>query len=120
MRLGMPTVNERGLGALLSPHFGSAPYFTLVDVETGEVEVVENEHARHEHGRCRPTASLVGRRLDAVLCRGLGRGAHERLREAGLRVYLTGAMDVADAVAAFREGRVVEAEAEQLCRGHHG
>ncbi len=35
MRLCIPTINERGLTARLSPHFGSAPYHTVIESDSG-------------------------------------------------------------------------------------
>ena len=128
MRVCMPTLDERGLEGRLSPHFGRAPFFTMVDDETGEVAVLANVAAQHEHGSgqhghggCAPVGLFGGQGLDAVICRGLGRGAHLRLRETGLRVYLTDSWEVAGALAAWRAGQLAEAEAGQLCAGHgHG
>lgn len=119
MRICIPTVDDTGIDARLSPHFGSAPFFTLVDESGDRAEVVVNEHARHEHGGCRPTASLTDRALDVVLCRGIGRGAHARLTAAGLRVYITEAWTIREALDALQAGLFAEVRPEQLCQGHH-
>jgi predicted Fe-Mo cluster-binding NifX family protein len=121
MRICIPTVDEQGLGGRLSAHFGRAPFYTVVDEATGAVTSVANSHAEHEHGGCAPTSLVTGERLEAVICRGLGRGAHARLTAAGVRVYLSGAADVAGALADWRAGRAQEVMSEQLCCGHgHG
>lgn len=120
MRLCLPTTDEQGLDARLSPHFGSAPCFTLVDSATGRVEVVMNDHARHEHGRCDPTAELSGRNVDAVVCRGLGRRALERLHGLGLTVLVTESATVLEALAAFHGGALRALTEEEACGGGHG
>lgn len=74
MRVCIPTVDANGMEAKASGHFGSAPYFTLVDLDTQKVESVQNEHAHHEHGSCNPVASLMGKEVDAVVCHGLSGG----------------------------------------------
>jgi predicted Fe-Mo cluster-binding NifX family protein len=117
MRLCIPTIDERGLAGRLSPHFGSTPFFTIVDVAAGTVEVFANAQARHEHGQCRPAAALEGRAVDAVVCSGLGRGAFAVLAEAGYRVYLTTERDVLRAVDAFVVGRLQAATPDRLCEG---
>ena len=58
MTICLPTVSDAGLTARLSPHFGRAPFFTLVETETGNVEVVPNTHQHHEHGHCNPLGAL--------------------------------------------------------------
>ena len=41
MRLCIPVVDDRGMEAGLSPHFGNAPYFALVEIESARATVVE-------------------------------------------------------------------------------
>lgn len=120
MRLCLPTTDDRGLEARLSPHFGSAPCFTLVDTASGRVEAVVNDHAVHEHGRCDPTRDLEGRELDAVVCLGLGRRALRRLQDAGIPVLVTGASTVAAALAEFHAGLLRPLADDEACAGGHG
>lgn len=117
MRLCMPTINETGLGARLSPHFGSAPYHTIVDSETGEASTIVNEHARHEHGQCQPAKGLEGRGIAAVVCRGLGRRALGALNAAGMEVLVTDEWTVAGALEAFRKGTLAPLSADLACEG---
>lgn len=122
MRLCIPTADSRGREARLSDHFGSAPYFTLVDSDTGTVDVRPNRQARHAHGSCEPAKGLDGQGVDAVVCRGLGRRALGGLEQAGIRVFVTDAGDVDGAVTAFRAGRIVPLTHDTACgggRGHH-
>ena len=58
VRVCIPTKTNNGFGAEVSPHFGSAPFFTVYDVEEGSLEFVKNEHERHEHGKCVPTGMV--------------------------------------------------------------
>ncbi len=117
MRLCMPTINERGLTARLSPHFGSAPYHTFIESDTGEASVLVNEHARHEHGRCDPLKGLMGRGVDAVVCRGLGLRALSALNGAGIQVLVTDRWTVGDALEVFREGGLTSMSPEAACEG---
>lgn len=119
MRLCIPTTSDAGLTARLSPHFGSAPYFTIVDTETNEGETVRNDHAQHEHGRCDPVRSIADQRVDAAICRGLGRRALARLEEHGVRVLVTEAWTVASALEAFRLNQLRFMTAEEACGGRH-
>lgn len=120
MRLCIPTTTDRGTGSRLSPHFGSAPFFALVDSATGETITIANGHARHEHGRCEPTRSLEGQGVDAVVCRGLGHRALGRLGAGGIPVLATEAWTVAKALEAFRTGTLRPLTPEEACAGGHG
>jgi predicted Fe-Mo cluster-binding NifX family protein len=104
VRICIPTEDERGLEGQLSQHFGRTPYFTVVDDVTGEIDLVANGHAVHEHGSCAPTGLLATQRLDAVICRGLG--------------YMSESRDVAGALSDLRAGRLSEAVSEELSCGH--
>jgi len=122
MKLCIPTDDERGLMGRLSSHFGSAPFFTLVDSETGEARVVANLHEQHEPGTCQSAEALRGYGVGAVVCRGLGRRAFARLRNMGLPVFVTDGEDPAEALAKYRSGRLDRLTSESACHGgrHHG
>jgi len=120
MRLCIPTVDDAGLDARLSEHFGSAPYYTIVDTDSEACEVVSNAHARHEHGACEAAAGMNGHAVDAVVCRGLGRRAYAGLAAAGIPVYVADEPDVSGVVARFQAGQLDPLAEEAACRGGHG
>ena len=120
MKLCIPTVDARGANGPLSDHFGSAPYFTLVDSDTGETEVVANPHAHHPAGRCETAAGLPGLGVEAVICHGLGRRALDHLGRLGMPVMVTDADRVASALSAFRVGALVPLAPEAACHGGGG
>jgi predicted Fe-Mo cluster-binding NifX family protein len=118
MRICIPTDGDEGLAATVAGHLGRAPFLTLVDVESGEVTVTAN--SPHGEGHCNPTAPLAGRGVSAVLCTGVGRRAVAALEGAGIRVLVTDAQRVDEAVAAFRGGSVRALSVSEACGGHHG
>lgn len=123
MRLCIPTGTGEGLTAPLFGHFGSAPYFHLVDVETGAIETLDNAGRVHEHGMCRPMDGLEDKAIDAVIVRGIGRNAFERIRAAGAEVYLSEAASVRDVLDEARAGTLRPLDPALLCgggRNHHG
>jgi predicted Fe-Mo cluster-binding NifX family protein len=114
-------MDDRGLEGMPSDHFGSAPFFTFVDSDSGETEVQRNGGAHHVHGACRPLDFLGTRSVDAVICRGLGKRAFSRLDAGGIAVYVTLEKDVGSSVTAFKEGRLRPLTSEEACHGHgHG
>ncbi|MGD2136451.1 MAG: NifB/NifX family molybdenum-iron cluster-binding protein [Gemmatimonadales bacterium] len=120
MKLCIPTLNDAGLGGIPSDHFGSAPFFTYVDAETGECRVQPNGGAQHAHGACRPLDHLDSERVDAIVCRGLGRRAFTKLQATGTDVYVTLERDVGATVEAFHEGRLRKLTSEEACHGRGG
>ncbi|MGD8698241.1 MAG: NifB/NifX family molybdenum-iron cluster-binding protein [Gemmatimonadales bacterium] len=120
MRLCIPTDDDRGLAGRLSSHFGSAPYFTLVESETGEVQVIGNLHSEHEPGACVSADALRGYGVEAVVVRGLGRRAFSRMRTLGLPVYVAEEGEASTALEAFRAGRLGRMTAESACHGGQG
>jgi predicted Fe-Mo cluster-binding NifX family protein len=117
MILCIPTLDDRGAAAPLSAHFGSAPFFTMVDTATGAVRAHANG-GTHEHGACSPVAALAGLRPDAVLCRGMGARAAALLLQVGIRPLLVEADTVSEAAGAFAAGRYRELTADLACTSH--
>lgn len=120
MRICIPTMDDGGKEASPSDHFGSAPFFTFVDTDTGEYDAVKNGGASHVHGACQPLKFLGSRPVDAVVCRGLGRRAFERLAEVGVKVFVTLEGDAQASVQALQEGRLRALTVEAACHGHDG
>lgn len=126
MKICVPTQDERGIDSEVYGHFGSAPFFTLVEVESGEVDVVRNGGPEErQHGGCAPLEQLFSHSIDAMVCQGIGRGAILRLEERGIEVLLAEpepGSRVRDVVAAVRDGRLRNASPLDACqgRGHGG
>jgi len=119
MRICIPTADDSGLESRINDHFGSSPFYTIVDTETGDCTSVPNRSPIHGHGMCRPLDSLSGQKVDAVVVGGIGRGALEKLRAGGLKVFSTTAGQVRDAVAAIKSGSLSELSDMDAC-GHYG
>ncbi len=118
MRLCVPTTTAEGAKALAYEHFGSAPHFTIVDTATGSYEVVGNDSQHHEHGACHPMGMLDGRKIDAVVCAGMGARALQRLNEGGIRVFRTIPGTVEEVVKKFGAGQLEEMTLENACGQH--
>ena len=118
MRLLIPTTDTNGASALLSGHFGRAPYYTLADTETGAVTTVANPSVSHGHGECVPATEIFGQDgFDAVVCQGIGRGAVAHLEQAGVPVFMAEGPDVAAAVASFRRSSLRVVGTDDSCSG---
>ncbi len=119
MRLCLPTLDDRGREAVLPAYFGSAPYCTVVDSESDELEVVPHRHAHRAPGTCEAVAALSDLEVRAAVCLGLGRRAHGGLGRAGIDVYVADAGAVGEVVEALHSGRLPPLDAEDACGGGH-
>ena len=120
----------------VSRHFGRAPYYALLETETGEVEMEANTKAchdhdhDHEHGghghhhghghRCGCHQIMGAKDLGAVVCMGMGRGALAGFVKRGVDVYLTEKETLAEVLEEFRSGGMVSFGTDAACAGRHG
>lgn len=121
MRICIPTENDQGLEAAVYGHFGSAPFFTIVDVDTDEVEIINNGENQHVHGQCQPLSQLQGFKVDCLVVGGIGRRALQLLNAQGLRVVQARPGTVAETCAAFKADELFDMSEDHACGGHdHG
>lgn len=120
MRICIPTKDESGLEARAYNHFGSTPFFTVVDTETLRVEVVPNSDTGHGHGRgtCRPLRQANLPAFDAVVCRSMGRRALATLVDEGVEVFITKKNKVQEIVEAVKAGQTTRLSSLDACSGH--
>jgi predicted Fe-Mo cluster-binding NifX family protein len=118
MRICIPTATDQGIEAEVFGHFGSAPYFSLLDTDTAEVEVLGNDNQHHAHGQCSPMKQLSGAKFDAIVVRGMGRNAVARFAAANVPVMVTGARNLQDVLEEARSGSLRELDPAQACQGH--
>ncbi|MEJ2186434.1 MAG: NifB/NifX family molybdenum-iron cluster-binding protein [Gemmatimonadota bacterium] len=105
MTICIPTMSNSGATAVLSPHFDSAPYYTLVDVEASWAHAYTNPWTGDE-GWWYAGKGPEGGAVDAVVCKAISPTALEQFRAHGIPVLATEAGTVAEAVRAFREAKV--------------
>lgn len=122
-------------GKTISQHFGRAPFYMVVTLENGQI--VDRElrdklgHAQfsdqphgheHSHGPDHsqghgygPAAQERHNRMaeniadcQALLCRGMGRGAYDSIQARGIRPVVTDIETIDEAVKAYVEGNIVD------------
>jgi predicted Fe-Mo cluster-binding NifX family protein len=120
VKICIPTENGSGIEARLCDHFGSAPYFIIVEPETGSYEVVSNNNEHHAHGQCMPMQQLSGLDLDSVVCRGMGRNALARFASGGITVFTTRSQTVSEVIEEARNGLLQPLDPSGACAGHGG
>ena len=116
-------------GNNISQHFGRAPYYVVVTVETGQItnretrsklahghgigpEVHGNQGAGHgmgpvENDRHVQMAASISD-CSAVICRGMGQGAYMSLSAQGIKPVITDIGEIDAAVLAYAGGTIVD------------
>ncbi|MGW8223137.1 MAG: NifB/NifX family molybdenum-iron cluster-binding protein [Syntrophobacteria bacterium] len=97
------------LDAEVDPRFGRCRYFVIVDSETKEFEVLDNQAAMASGGAGIQAAQMVANsRVDAVITGHLGPNAADTLVAAGLKTYLGVSGTVEEALRQYKTGQLRE------------
>jgi predicted Fe-Mo cluster-binding NifX family protein len=119
MNIAFPAQADKGLESMVFGHFGTAPYFLLVDSENKNIESIGNSDLHHAHGQCSPMAALGGHQVDAIVVGGIGGGALNKLLAGGIKVYRAVEGTVEDNLALIHAGQLPEFKINMTCAGHH-
>jgi predicted Fe-Mo cluster-binding NifX family protein len=117
MKLCVPTIGENGLDNQIGEHFGRVPTYTIVDIDTNEVKVVENT-SEHMGGQGHPPEIMAREGVNIMICRGLGRRAIMMFEELGIDVYIGASGTVRDAIELFKQGKLQKASESDGCGKH--
>lgn len=121
MKVCFPIEKDEGLASEVFGHFGSAPMFLLVDINSSQATVINNSDQHHAHGACNPLKALTGQEVDGIVVGGIGAGALNHLRRAGLRVFKAQAATVRENVEMIAGEALPEFTVQESCSGHgHG
>jgi predicted Fe-Mo cluster-binding NifX family protein len=123
MIIAVPSEAPGGLDAPISAHFGHCHAFTMVNVESskiGVVNVLDNEG--HAHGGCMaPVMLLHSHHVEALVAGGMGGRPLAGFQQVGIRVYFKEeARSVRDAVQLLIDGKCREFGSAQACGGGGG
>lgn len=117
-------------GITISQHFGRAPFYIVVTVENkanvsrekrekmGHTQFSGESHSKGEYPRGHGFDSAAQSRhvrmaaaiadCQVLLARGMGAGAYESMREAGIQPVVTEIVNIDDAVQAYIDGTLVD------------
>lgn len=118
MKICIPTETNEGKKAQVYGHFGSAPYFIIVDTEDDSVEMIKNSDQHHAHGMCHPMGALTGKKVDAVVTGGMGARAVQKLNDGGIKAFRAVPGTVEDIISQFSKGGLEEITVSNACAQH--
>ncbi len=112
MKIGIPSETDGGLQATVCQHFGQAPFFTVIDTDTGTA--VAHANAGHASGKT-PAQQLAELGVKVVLAGGMGAKAIQMLGQLGIEVYLQASGRVADVLTDYQQGKLPAAAEAGPC-----
>ncbi|OFZ21329.1 MAG: hypothetical protein A2X94_07725 [Bdellovibrionales bacterium GWB1_55_8] len=118
MKICIPTNTNNGTDSTISGHFGSAPFFMIVDTDSLFCKTIVNTNQHHAHGMCQPLAVLGSEEFDGIVVGGIGAGALNRLKAANIKVFKTAHKTVKETVDAFKGNALSEVTPHMACSGH--
>jgi predicted Fe-Mo cluster-binding NifX family protein len=111
MLFAVSAETDAGLDAPVNGHFGSSPFFTLVEVTDGQVgaaQAIANPHyPQHEPGAI--PAFIRSQGVDVMLTGGMGARAAALLQHYSILAVTGATGTVRQAVQAFLQGRIASA-----------
>ena len=117
MKVCIPTMGDKGIDEQIGTHFGRVPTYTIVDTETGDVQVINNT-TTHMGGVGYAPDLINDAGADVMLCDGLGRKAIQMFQEKGIMVYVGATGTVSDAIDMWKAGQLQAATSETACQQH--
>ena len=118
MKLCIPIETNDGLDSKLFDHFGSAAHFLVYDAEDNTFEIIDNSDKNHIHGMCHPLKVLESQVINAVVCRGMGARAVQKLNEGGIKAYKASGETVQEVVDKYEQGGLEEITVANACVDH--
>ncbi len=110
-RIVIPVVDNSGLNSRLSEHFGRAPYFMVVEINSkGEILSVEAIPNTSEHfgGFGRPSDRILQLKPTAVITYGMGPRALNIFQQARVAVLRANAATVREIIEAYKRNELEE------------
>lgn len=111
-------MDQGGLDDQVSVHFGRAPTFTVVDMDSGKILVVKNR-SEHMGGLGKPPEHVAKTGAKVLICSGLGPRAIDTLNSLGVEVLIGASGTAREALRMWKDGRLQPATHEAACKDHY-
>lgn len=117
LRVCVPSSGCGGLDDYVGEHLGRVPTYTIMDTDTGEVEVISNQ-SEHRGGSGLPANLLAQQGVEVLICAGLGRKAINLFDQHGITVHVGASGTVKEAIEEWKRNQLSEASESNACQRH--
>ena len=117
MKIAFPVTENKGLDSLIDERFGVAKKFMIVDLETREMEVVDNQKHLEGNASCKTGIFAKDTSVDAVVTKCIGDGSLRGLNTANIKVYAAQQASIADNLALLEKKALKLFHIFDLCQG---
>lgn len=117
MKICVPTMGEGGMDELVCQHFGRAPTFTMIDLDSGEVRLIPNV-SEHMGGTGLPTEAILAEGVHVMIAGGLGPKAISLFGRAGVDVFVGATGTVREAIDDWLSENLTRADPANACKEH--
>ncbi len=87
MKIAFPIDTDNGLDSQINSHFGTSRNFIIVDTETRDFEIVENQKLSDDKTPCKSHQIAKKFIVDAVITHCIGHGSLRNLNKSDITVY---------------------------------
>jgi len=119
MKICIPIESNKGLKSKINAHFGSAPYFLIYEPDEKTYEIIDNDDKHHTHGMCQPIKALDGKNIDAIICKGMGVRAVQKLNRNGVWAYKAIGETAEEVITACKKGDLKAITINNACNDHN-
>ena len=113
------TSREKTLEGAVSLAFGRAPCFIIVDTDTGDFEVIDNEQIMNipQGAGIQAAQHIINKGVDTLISGHIGPKAFRVLSEAGIRMFVGASGTVKNTLEDFKQNKLTEASKPDV-EGH--
>jgi len=121
-KIAIPTKDSRGINGERSGHFGHCQFFTLVDIDNGNIiDVNTLLNKPHNPGGCQSVVKLLQENnVSTVVAAGMGNGPLNKFTKTGIRVLFADKKrypDVQSVIDGLQNKSIQPFEMHHLCKG---
>lgn len=112
----IPTLNDKGLMADISIHFGKTPYFTFIEFNGDELENINiiDSYGKHNGGSKTSAEIILSSEIDVLICGNLGQKAISMMNANGIKVFSGASGSVDDILKKWKKG-LIKASKKSFC-----
>ena len=108
-KIAIASEDHMGLNSKVSAHFGRCPYYTLVEVENGEIKKVSNVENPYyvSHGQPGDAPNFIKQQgADVIIAGGMGPRAIDFFNQLGIEAVTGASGRVADVIESYLKGDI--------------